>query len=127
MRMGALLVAFCLLLASHRVYAQTAEEMASDCKEVAEASIINGQVMVPTDFESGVCWGAFASFNTATHFVGNDMMLLFRICYPRDVTRSQEIKIFLAYAGKHPEELNKEYFVVALTANREAFPCKGTP
>jgi Rap1a immunity proteins len=104
--------------------ADSAEEMVSNCRDVAAAKVLSdGTVMVPQDFDSGMCWGAFTSFNKATHIVDEKRKPFFGICYPPDVSISQEIKVFLAYVDKHPEKLNEDYFFVALTANREAFPC----
>jgi hypothetical protein len=115
-------VVFGVLPAAHAQII-SAEEMVSNCKAVAEARIVGDELMVPTDFDSGRCWGAFVSFNTATHYASYSNKPLFAICYPPEVSVSQEIKIFIAYAQKHPEQYQNNFFQVAVSANKEAFPC----
>jgi hypothetical protein len=127
MKTAPLLVAFYLFLASLHVHAQTAEEMASNCRKVADATVSNGEIDVPADFQSGICWGAFTSFQKATHIVGYDNKPILGICYTAHVTTSQDVKVFLAYVDRHPEKLNQDYFWVAMAAAREAFPCKSLP
>lgn len=124
-RLIALVFALCFF--TFPAYSQTAEEMASNCAKLPEAEISNGQVSVPGDFKSGLCWGAFSAFQIATHYADgagtSQFKPLFKICYPDGVTTSQLIKIFLAFVERHPEQYHKEFFQVALNANKEAFPC----
>jgi hypothetical protein len=106
--------------------AQSAEEMVSNCKELAEAKVVGDQIAIPHDFDSGKCWGAFGTLQTAISVVPKSFPKdgpVLEVCAPEDSTHSQLIKIFMAYAMKHPEELHKDYFFVALAALREVFPC----
>jgi len=106
--------------------AQSAEEMASNCKGVAEARIVESGVVLPQNFPSGVCWGSFGALQTATTVVPKSFPKdppVLGVCGPEDTTRSQLVKIFMAYTARHPEELHKDYFFVALAALREVFPC----
>lgn len=112
--------------------AQSAEEMVSNCEAISEAKIVGDHISLPQDFQSGVCWGAFLSFQSAIRYADNTNVdgskskfyrPLFQICAPPDSTASQLIKVFMNYASRHPEQLSKDYFRVALSANKEAFPC----
>jgi hypothetical protein len=111
---------------------RSAEEMVSNCKAVRRANVGDGKINLPTDFRTGECWGAFLSFQSAIHYAGNINVdgskskfyrMLFGVCAPPNATTPQLIKIFLVYADRHPEQLNKDFFQVALNANKEAFPC----
>jgi len=104
--------------------AQTAEEMVSACGQVSGAKITNGTVMLPRDFDTGFCWGAFASFQQ----LGNLVILpatepLLGFCAPKSSTRTQLIAIFMDYARRNPKRLNENFETVALGALRQAFPC----
>lgn len=105
-------------------HAETTEEMVSSCKAISTATVIDRKVTLPQDFASGVCWGAFGTIQTETAIVDKDTLKpLFHVCAPTEGTRTQLIQIFLVYAQAHPEEYQKDYFVVALTALQKAFPC----
>ena len=103
--------------------------MLSSCKEVANARIIaDGKVDMVTDFDTGLCWGAFASIQTIIKFGTPDpktkiVAMMHNVCAPKDSTRTQLVAIFVEYVKKHPEAYNSEYLPVALTALRAAFPC----
>jgi hypothetical protein len=117
----ALVVAFALGCGCH---AETTEEMASSCKAISAAKIVGGQISLPPDFASGVCWGAFATIQTVVTIVDPiTLKHFFPVCVPAGSTRTQLIQIFLVYAQAHPEEYQKDYFVVALTSMSKAFPC----
>ncbi len=45
--------------------AESAEEMVSACREVADATVAGEKVEFKQDFASGLCWGAFASIQAA--------------------------------------------------------------
>jgi hypothetical protein len=107
-----------------RCHAETTEEMASSCKAVSAAQVANSHVSLPQDFNSGVCWGAFGTIQTAVTIVDPiTLKPFFGVCVPAGSTRTQLIQIFLVYAQAHPEEYQKDYFVVALTSMSKAFPC----
>jgi hypothetical protein len=108
-----------------RCHAETTEEMVSSCKAIStQGQVTNGRVSLPQDFNSGVCWGAFGSLQTAVTFVDPTTLKHFLfVCVPPGTTRTQLIEIFLVYARAHPEEYQKDYFVVALNSINKAFPC----
>lgn len=105
-------------------HAETSEEMVSSCKSIAAAQVADGKVGLPHDFASGACWGAFATIQTVITLVDpNTLKPVLHVCAPSRSTRTQLIQIFLVYAQTHPEEYQKDYFVVALTSLQKAFPC----
>jgi hypothetical protein len=105
-------------------HSETAEEMASICRDAVKMKVVGSSASVPSTFNGGECWGAFVSFIRATHYYDPDTSKpVFGICYPNNVTVSQSIKIFVAYSKRHPEQDNKDFFQVAIDANKEAFPC----
>jgi len=114
--------------------AQSAEEMASNCKGIIDAPVAGNSVSVPPTIQAGICWGAFLSFQEAISIVGHEYLdgtpspprPFLGIC-AIDATTSQLIKVFIRFTEQHPERLNKDYFQVALYAAREAFPCKSAP
>ena len=121
--------------------AQSAEEMASDCKGIVQAKVYDegekGMALsIPDNVSSGTCWGAFLSFQSAIFYVGYEYpdgthsqtpRPFFGICAPTDVSTSQLIKVFVHYTDAHPEKLNDGFFQVALDAGKYAFPCKSSP
>ena len=106
------------------VLAESTEEMLSSCRRLAEANVANTEVELPQDFETGRCWGAFAVIQKVTALViapSKQPALL--VCSPSESTRTQYIAIFVEYTKRNPRRLNEDFFFVALTALREAFPC----
>ena len=105
--------------------AETTEDMVSSCKAIStQGQVNNGHVSLPQDFNSGVCWGAFATIQTVATLVDPiTLKHLLPVCIPPGTTRTQLIQIFLVYAQAHPEEYQKDYFVVALTSMNKAFSC----
>jgi hypothetical protein len=105
--------------------AESAEEMLSSCKQLAEARVSEGLVNLPRDFESGRCWGAFGVFQrAAAQTIEPDDQPVLRVCAPPNSTRTQYIVIFVNYAKQHSESLNEDFFTVAWRALRKAFPCR---
>lgn len=114
------------LLLANACLAQTAEEMVSSCKAISQAKVTGDEVEMPTDFDSGVCWGAFAMIQRMTRFTDHGQVI-FGICAPSDSTRTQLIQVFEQYAIRHPERYHEHFWDVALTSLREAFPCNSSP
>jgi hypothetical protein len=124
--MGRIAVIVALLLCPSVAQGQSAQEMRSACREIAAARVMDHAVTIPQSFDSGVCWGAFAVVQTAVGLIdaGDASKLpFFRVCAPKQSTRTQLIAIFVEYARVHPESLHEEFFFVAIAALRTAFPC----
>ncbi|MGA3081415.1 MAG: Rap1a/Tai family immunity protein [Terracidiphilus sp.] len=122
-----LLLSIGILYATSTVaFSQSAEEMVSNCKWISESKVSADQIEIPTDFHSGVCWGAFGTLQTAITVVPYSFPKegpLLGVCAPEKSTESQLIRIFIAYTERHPEQLHKDYFFVAIAALKEVFPC----
>jgi hypothetical protein len=119
------LVVLCLSTLS--CHGETAEEMISSCRAISTAKVTDGKVALPEDFNSGVCWGAFAMAQKMTRFFydKSGTTPIFGICAPSKSTRTQLIQVFEQYATRHPERYHEDFWVVAQDALHEAFPCKG--
>lgn len=103
---------------------ESAEQMVSDCKPLANAKITGDEVAVPSDLRSGICFGAFLAFYRAIWYVDGSGKPLFGVCAPHHISTTQLIKVFIAYTERHHERLQDDFFRIALNASREAFPCK---
>lgn len=112
------------LLHAPKCHSETAEEMLSACRPITQAKISEGSVAFAKTFETGLCWGAFASLDSALNFSDwNDHPLL-DICAPKDRSRTQLIAMFVAYIEKHPEQYNWDFFQVASNSFLEVWVCK---
>lgn len=102
--------------------AQTAQQMLSACRALAKANVTAEGVAVPQDFDSGVCWGAFATIQTVIVHVRGEQRL-YRVCAPAPSTRTQLVAIFAKYAEDNPRRLHEDFFEVVMDGLRQAFPC----
>ena len=112
---------------------ESAEQMVSDCRPIAAGRIEGNEVTMPDDFRSGLCWGAFLTIYRAIWLVDNTNVdgsksksyrPMLSVCPPHHVTETQLIKIFLAFAARHPDLLHEDFFQVAIDSAQEAFPCR---
>jgi hypothetical protein len=98
--------------------------MLSSCRPIAQAKISDGKIDLPTDFDSGVCWGAFAVLDFMLTTVSSQTKKpMFQICIPQNRTRPQLIAIFVRYAESHPARDAEDFQMVAFSAEKEAFSC----
>ena len=118
MRLAFILLVFMACAA----WGETAEEMRSSCGKVVEASVTEGKVALPTDFESGRCWGAFASIQRAIAARSAGAHIL-RVCAPENSTRTQLIAIFIDFVKLNPKLMSEDFFITAVDSLRQAFPC----
>jgi hypothetical protein len=124
MKYMAILVA--LALSPSVTFAESAEVMLSACREVASARVSENTAEIPEDFDSGMCWGAFAATQKAiviTNSRNASEGPVLGVCAPSESNRTQLIAVFIEYARTHPERLHEDFFLVALDALRKAFPC----
>jgi hypothetical protein len=82
-----------------------------------------GAFIWPSDYDSRVCWGAFAAIQELSQIYEDGKPILPGICARPSTTRIQYIRIFLRYLGEHPELADAEFAWVAGKALSEAFPC----
>ena len=119
-----LLLATVALVATKPATAETAEEMLSACRPITLAPVSDGKIAIPSDFQSGLCWGAFAAIEFNLDTVDSQTQKhLFGVCLPDNRTRPQLIAIFVKYAEAHPERYGDAFMLVAHEAEKIAFPC----
>lgn len=102
---------------------ETAKEMLSACRPVADAKVSNGMVTLPIGFESGVCWGAFSVAQGLLNTSDPGQPPALHVCLPATSTRSQLIGVYVKYVDAHPEKDEDEFVTVLLGATLDAFPC----
>src|SRR5689334_11768961 len=99
---------------SSAVFAETAGQMLSACKGVSEAKILDDRIQLPEDIDAGLCWGAFSVIDTVTNVMNPpNRNVIFEVCVPEGVARSQEVAIFVEYAKRNPQRLHENFFFVA--------------
>jgi hypothetical protein len=107
--------------------AQSAGEMASACKQISAAKANERVTMLPHDFDSGLCWGAFGVLEQFVK-TSNEAKRLPQppsgICVAESVGRSRLIVAFSDFLKTHPERNQEEYYPVARDALKAAFPCQ---
>jgi hypothetical protein len=113
-----------LCLSTHTAEAETALQVQSFCRGVAEAkSLADGSIQIPSDSNSSHCWGAFGAVQELIPLVDRGGGRLLSICGPEMATRTQLVKIFQKYVAEHPEEGHLSFGYVAQEALEKAFPC----
>lgn len=112
------------LLHPPKCHSETAEEMLSACRTITQTKVSDGHIILNKTFETGLCWGAFASLESATNFSDRNNHPLLDVCVPKDFTRTQLIAIFVAYIEKHPEQYSWEFFQVATNSLLDVWACK---
>lgn len=122
-----MLIFLCLLVPCQIAFAfNSAEDLLSACKPLANAEIDSKQANFLGTFSTGECWGVFSTIQKVIVFVdAKEKKRIFGVCAPPSSTRTQLIAVFVAYAEKNPQRLNEDFFDVAISSLQEAFPCKG--
>jgi hypothetical protein len=122
---AAILLLWCVVFRCP-AFGESAAEMASACKGVADAKLADGVVTFENNsFETGVCWGAFAALHAITGWVTPEQRPMLPCgCVPNESTRTQIVMIFLNYLDKHPEERHEDFVIVAMKSLKIAFPCR---
>ncbi len=109
------------------ISAQSAGEMLSACKQISSAKTNERVTMLPRDFDSGLCWGAFG---TLEQFVKTptsskrSVQRISAICLPEDATRVRLIAVVAEFLKTHPERNQEQFYPVAFDALQAAFPCQ---
>ncbi len=104
-------------------YAETAEKLASTCKNVVTAKANARLTMLPQDFDSGFCWGAFAAIEQGSMPSGPPQTQGPGICIPENTPRVRLVSTFTEYLMNHPERKGEEFYDVIRDAFRIAFAC----
>jgi Rap1a immunity proteins len=105
--------------------AETTEEMLSACRPFTQANVADGKVRIESDYDTGVCWGAFSvvqALLSARNLETKKPMLW--ACAPDTSTRTQLISVFVHYAESHPEKYSDIFLQSVVDAMQQAFPCR---
>jgi hypothetical protein len=121
--MYCLLLSGILLCFAKQSGAETAGEMVSACRAIEAAEVQNNHLMLPQDFKSGQCWGAFGVLQAVTSYLNPDKTPMLSVCATHG-TRTQMIAIFISYVARHPATYNKDFELVALASLMEEYPCR---
>ena len=116
--------AMLFLLTASPATAETALEMQSWCRPVANAQIReNGDILMPSNQETGFCWGAFAGIQDFVIWRNYDGTQILKLCVPFGATRLQLVKTFEKYVDDNPNIAHEPFTLVAVKAFVAAFPC----
>ena len=125
MRALHLLVASCGCV--YMTYAQSADEVLSACKLISVMKTNERVTMLPHDFDSGLCWGAFGALEQFVKISDQAKRALqpaSGICVPGNVARSRLIAAFRDFLKTHPERNQEQFYPVSRDALKAAFPCQ---
>lgn len=117
-------IAILFLLTASPAVAETALEVQSWCRAVANAEIReDGFIHFFSNQETGFCWGAFAGIQDFVIWTDKDGARILGLCVPAKATRLQLIKIFVKYVDDSPNIAHEPFTGVAVRAFAAAFPC----
>jgi hypothetical protein len=124
MRVLVLLLLVTLTTFPSAANAETAGAMASACRQVADARIVEQSIQFVQTYDTGQCWGAFAMVQQVVSYVDRPGGIrLFGACPPPESTRSQLVALFVEYVNRNPQRMHEDFFEVTTEALRIAFPC----
>jgi hypothetical protein len=106
-------------------HADTAAEMFSACKPLAEAHVEEGYVKMPGTQSASKCWGAFAAIQDETTLIDGEDRHIFPFgCVPATAKRTDLIAVFVEYVRRHPEQRQEKFVSVVIDAFGAAYPCQ---
>jgi hypothetical protein len=128
-RLAAVALALPLALTTHTARAEVSTmTMMSLCGPALEAEVQpDGATRMIHTYESGLCFGAFLSVQSMSFVMDGNGAPAFHACLPTQPIAHgvvQMVRVFDAYARKHPEKQNESYITKTLNSLIEAFPCK---
>jgi hypothetical protein len=119
-----MLLAASLLTGISAAWAETAGEMLSKCRPIAEAKIKDNTISYLQTLETEFCWGAFALVQGLGRWVDKSGKPVLRYCLPTGGRRGQHVAVFVEYAKKYPKRWHEDFDVVLFDSLSEAYPCK---
>jgi len=102
------------------------QEMLSACRDISKAETNGKTVRLHPNFNTGMCWGAFAVLQDTIGIVVDNKPFL-GVCTPKGSTMTQLISVFVNYAEKNPQRLHEPFFIVAIDSLLEVFKCPKGP
>jgi Rap1a immunity proteins len=108
---------------------ESADELLSSCERFLQVARITEASVTITgdDVQAHQCWAYLNAFQQLSAIRNASEMptkrTITRACPPEESELVQLIRVFVAYAQKHPEDLHQRAAYVTLDALRAAFPC----
>lgn len=99
--------------------AETGNEMINGCTEFLKENTNPGNY-----FSAGVCAGFVSGVTNTLGYARLSSPTTVPICIPDGFTVGQGARVFVKYLSDHPQSLHIEATALAITAYREAYPCK---
>ena len=120
MRIGALLLVVGLLGCTapgiaEEVNLNSAEAQLAGCVAFAETD----SAPSASFFDTGVCAGQMHALMTLGIGLPQDL----RFCPPPGSTNGQAARVVVHFMNAHPADLDRNFYLVAVAALRQAFPC----
>jgi hypothetical protein len=115
------LISATLVLLSTSAHAETAAVMGNYCRAFVTIKVKTDEsFMMPSDQDSGICWGAFAAIQSIVNANRDDTS----VCAPANTSRLTIIQWFASYVSAHPEVYNQEFLSIALAAELDRRQCR---
>src|SRR5206468_3953583 len=92
---------------------ETTAAVLASCGLLNASNVEGSEVVIPQDFASGTCWGAFAVLQRAIVKAVDYTSTVFDVCAPLESRRTQLIRIFVDYARRNPKRLHDDFFDTA--------------
>lgn len=103
-----------------QAHAGTGNEMAESCR-----AFLNEKTPSSQYFNAGICAGFVTGVTDTLVLARISSPATIAICIPREgFTMGQAARVLLKYFDDHPETLNENASMLAVTAYRAAYPCK---
>lgn len=117
--------AYLALLFSSAANAQSAGEMLRACEALEQGMrVVGGHPYLPRRPDVQQCWGSMEAVQQYATLAGQDGKQLLNACPGPDTKTTDIARVFINYAGAHPEKLELKAAAVAYNAMADAFPCK---
>jgi hypothetical protein len=106
---------------------ETARELARQCQSVASAAKPSGRdVLIPGTKGALQCWGYMQAMQDLSVLSDQNGKRLMGACPSEQTTLLQLTRTFVAYARRHPDDLDNDAVLSVIKALQEAFPCPQT-
>jgi hypothetical protein len=104
--------------------AQTGRQLLPVCESLQRGlHMKRNQVLIPPGSDVAQCWGFMSAVQQYAALADQNGTRLLDACPKPNITTTQVLAKFIAYARSHPGELDSPTAIVAFNAMRDAFPC----